>query len=154
MDLPSNFTSPTILTTSGNSSHQTIPPTSHNWEFLVAVLATAISVSLLLAILAKCQVVRRYLASYRHTRLRDGDNISQCDPSGQDVEFSMHGGRGINPHSIPQIHEEDDDGFIEDNYIQSCEREKAEREAEDFGDMEEDDDDEDEEMDEIQFSIS
>lgn len=153
MDLPSNFTTTTILTTPGNSTDQTSPHTSHNWEFLVAVLATAICVSVLLAVLAKCQVVRRYLASYRHTRLRDGDNISQCDPPGLDVEFSMHGGRGINPYSIPQIHEEYDDGFIEDNYIQSCEREKAVREAEDFGDIMEDDDD-DEEMDEIQFSIS
>uniref|UniRef100_A0A668ACK5 Chromosome 1 open reading frame 210 n=1 Tax=Myripristis murdjan TaxID=586833 RepID=A0A668ACK5_9TELE len=78
-------------------------PTSQNWEFLVAVLVTAISISILIALLAKCQVVRRYLASYRHTRLREGDNISQCDPSGC---------------------EDDDDGFIEDNYIQPSERER------------------------------
>uniref|UniRef100_A0A3B4ZKM7 Type III endosome membrane protein TEMP n=1 Tax=Stegastes partitus TaxID=144197 RepID=A0A3B4ZKM7_9TELE len=64
---------------------------NHNWEFLVAVLVTAISVSLLTVLLAKCQVVRRYLASYRHTRLREADT-------------------------------EDDDGFIEDNYIPASER--------------------------------
>lgn len=57
-------------------------PPPGNWQFLVGVLVTAISVSLLIALLAKCQVVRRYLASYRHTRLREADNVSQCDPSG------------------------------------------------------------------------
>uniref|UniRef100_A0A3Q3MDC2 Type III endosome membrane protein TEMP n=1 Tax=Labrus bergylta TaxID=56723 RepID=A0A3Q3MDC2_9LABR len=91
---------------------------SHNWEFLVAVLATAISVSIIIALLAKCQVVRRYLASYRHTRLMDIDSVS---------------------------HEEDDDGFIEDNYIPASERARAERAAENM----EDTDDTEEEMDEI-----
>ncbi|XP_059922443.1 type III endosome membrane protein TEMP [Gadus macrocephalus] len=94
MDRTSNFSLPTLLSTPGNSSHHTPPPESQRWEFLVAVLATAVSVSVLLAVLAKCQVIRRYLASYRHTRLRDGDSVSQGDPSGHGVEFSMHGGRG------------------------------------------------------------
>uniref|UniRef100_A0A3B4WJW1 Type III endosome membrane protein TEMP n=1 Tax=Seriola lalandi dorsalis TaxID=1841481 RepID=A0A3B4WJW1_SERLL len=96
--------------------------TNHNWEFLVAVLVTAISISILIALLAKCQVIRRYLASYRHTRLREADTVSQCDP-------------------------EDDDGFIEDNYIPASERARAERAAENMVDTEE-------EMDEIEFSIA
>ncbi|TKS74243.1 Type III endosome membrane protein TEMP [Collichthys lucidus] len=120
--------------------------TSHNWEFLVAVLATAISAAIIIALLAKCQVVRRYLASYRHTRLRETDTVSQCDPSVLEVEFAMHGGHEINCHH----HEEDDDGFIEDNYIPACERARAERAAEHMEDMV----DTEEEMDEIEFTIA
>uniref|UniRef100_A0A8C2XPH9 Chromosome 1 open reading frame 210 n=1 Tax=Cyclopterus lumpus TaxID=8103 RepID=A0A8C2XPH9_CYCLU len=84
---------------------------SHNWAFLVAVLVTAIAISMLIALLAKCQVVRRYLASYRHTRLRETDTVSQCDPSGC---------------------EEDDDGFIEDNYIPASERLNTDRSLHSF----------------------
>uniref|UniRef100_A0A3B3BRC1 Uncharacterized protein n=1 Tax=Oryzias melastigma TaxID=30732 RepID=A0A3B3BRC1_ORYME len=102
----------TTLDPTGKSS-------SHNWEFLVAVVVTAISISIIIAILAKCQVVRQYLASYRHKRLRDAD-----------------------------VTEEDDDGFIEDNYIPTNERARAERAAESLDTDTEDD------MDEIEFSIA
>lgn len=120
---------------------------SHNWEFLVAVLVTAISISILIALLAKCQVVRRYLASYRHTRLMETDSVSHCDSAGLEVGFAMHEGHGINPHSIPPVIEDDDDGFIEDNYIPASERARAERAAENMEDTEE-------EMDDIEFTIA
>ncbi|CAB1332251.1 unnamed protein product, partial [Coregonus sp. 'balchen'] len=69
---------------------------SKSWQYLVAVLVTAISLSLLIVGLAKCQLVRRYLASYRHTRLIEGDTARQCDPNSLEVGFSMHehGGQG------------------------------------------------------------
>uniref|UniRef100_A0A3Q2NPD1 Type III endosome membrane protein TEMP n=1 Tax=Fundulus heteroclitus TaxID=8078 RepID=A0A3Q2NPD1_FUNHE len=122
-----NETSIPPLTTNGTTvSPPRITP-SHNWEFLVAVLASAISVSILLAVFAKCQVIRRYLASYRHTRLREGR---------------------MDPRCLPHVSEEDDDGFIEDNYIPASERARAERAAEE---MEEDTE---EELEEIEFSIT
>lgn len=146
MELSSNETAtPTAPANNGTSTGKY---TNHNWEFLVAVVVTAISVSILTVLLAKCQVVRRYLASYRHTRLREADTVSHCDPSGLEVGFSMHGGRGMNPDCIPPVSEEDDDGFIEDNYIPASERARAERAAEII------DEDTEEEMDEIEFTIA
>uniref|UniRef100_UPI0037E8DF2A type III endosome membrane protein TEMP n=1 Tax=Semicossyphus pulcher TaxID=241346 RepID=UPI0037E8DF2A len=153
MDLSVNATPSTASPTTAQNDTLTDPKgkyTSHNWEFLVAVLAVAISVSIIMALLAKCQVVRRYLASYRHTRLRETDTVSHCDTSGQEVEFALESGRGINPHCMPPVSEEDDDGFIEDNYIPASERARAERAAENLEDTE----DTEEEMDEIEFSIA
>ncbi|XP_072245176.1 type III endosome membrane protein TEMP [Leuresthes tenuis] len=129
-------------------TNQPVTYTSHNWEFMVAVLVTAISVSLLITLLAKCHVIRRYLASYRHTRLRETDTVSQSEPSGLDVEFDIRGGREMNPHSLPPLSEEDDDGFIEDNYIPASERARAERAAESL------DTETEEEIDEIEFTLS
>ncbi|KAF7202709.1 type III endosome membrane protein TEMP [Nothobranchius furzeri] len=121
---------------------------SHSWELLVAVLVSAIAISLLIALLAKGHVIRRYLASYRHTRLREIDPISRCDSTGLEVEFNIREARGVNPHSLPPVSEEDDDGFIEDNYIPASERARAERAAQDMHT------DTDDEMDVIEFSIT
>ncbi|KAK3574716.1 hypothetical protein QTP86_015378 [Hemibagrus guttatus] len=118
---------------------------SDSWKYLVAVLVIAISLSVLIAIGAKCKILHRYLASYRHSRLSEGDGASQCDPASFEVGFSNQGNIPNSDMANGNL-EYDDDGFIEDNYIQASERERAAREIEHWQE-----DDEDEDMEE--FSI-
>ncbi|RVE73572.1 hypothetical protein OJAV_G00032630 [Oryzias javanicus] len=148
MALQRNATAPPTTTLNVTTLNPAGKSSSHNWEFLVAVVVTAISISIIIAILAKCQVVRQYLASYRHKRLRDADVSSQAEPSDFESGFDMRGRYGMDRNCVPPIAEEDDDGFIEDNYIPTNERARAERAAESLDTDTEDD------MDEIEFSIA
>ncbi|XP_033857063.1 leucine-rich repeat-containing protein 19-like isoform X2 [Acipenser ruthenus] len=112
-----------------------------SWKYLVAVLVTAIGLSVLIALAVKCKLFSRYLASYRHTRLSDTDASSRY--SQYDAE-SMSGQGGAHEPELAPGDLEDDDGFIEDNYIQASEKQRAEQEA---GEEEEEEDD-------FQFSIA
>ncbi|NWW30831.1 LRC19 protein, partial [Panurus biarmicus] len=92
-----------------------------SWPFLVAFLGTAIGISILIALAAKCKLVHKNFASYRHRPLPEISSIG-----GSPMEDSSSWDRGsCGSRSITDaadLQAEDDDGFIEDNYIQPSEQ--------------------------------
>ncbi|KAM3605278.1 uncharacterized protein V6R79_023299 [Siganus canaliculatus] len=119
------------------------------WSYLAAGLGGVLTLSLLIVLTVKLRLFHRFLASYRHSLLEEADGTSQYGQDGHSFPngtMTRMGASGGPPGEM----EDDDDGFIEDNYIQASEKDRAERERE----VEEDDDEDTEDSDEdLQFTI-
>nr|XP_046178097.1 uncharacterized protein LOC124009901 isoform X2 [Oncorhynchus gorbuscha] len=136
------------------NSTKAVPPdedvSSQTWPYMAAALASALTISLFIVVAIKCRLFHHYLASYHHSLLPEGDTASQQSPD--EVTFPGHGmvGRGRGGNGTHRgLDTDDDDGFIEDNYIQASERARAESHEDEGmeGEVVEDSDDD------IQFTI-
>jgi len=117
-------------------------PNSQTWLYWIAGLATVLTVAASLVAAVKCRLFHRFLASYRHSLLMEADGISQYGPGEGSFPQTVVVGGGRNQTRV----DDDDDGFIEDNYIPTSERERAERAIEAEEDIMDSDDD-------LQFTI-
>ncbi|XP_044076800.1 leucine-rich repeat-containing protein 19-like [Siniperca chuatsi] len=123
-------------------------PKSLEWSYLAAGLGTALTISLLIVMAVKFRLFHRFLASYRHSLLQEADGVSQYGQEEASFPNSVLGrmeGIGGTRRGL----DEDDDGFIEDNYIQTSEKDRAEREREEEGEEEGIEDSEDD----LEFTI-
>ncbi|XP_049454148.1 leucine-rich repeat-containing protein 19-like [Epinephelus fuscoguttatus] len=123
-------------------------PKSLDWSYMVAGLGTVLTISLLIVMTVKFRLFHRFLASYRHSLLQETDGVSQYGHDGVPFPHSVSGRMGV-ARGTQRGLDDDDDGFIEDNYIEPSEKNRAERE----GEEEEDEEGLEDSDDDLQFTI-
>lgn len=118
---------------------------SVNWSYLAVALGTVLTLSLLVVLVVKFRLLHRFLASYRHSLLQESDGASQYGHEDMSFPNSVSGQIGAVRGTQSGL-DDDDDGFIEDNYIQTSEKHMPEGEDEEIEGTDDSDDD-------LQFTI-
>lgn len=117
------------------------------FSYLAIALGAVITLSLFIVLVVKFRVLHRFLASYRHSLLQESDGASQYGQEDMSFPNNVSGRMGVVRGTQPGL-DDDDDGFIEDNYIQPGEKHMPEGQREDEEIEGTDDSDDD-----LQFTI-
>ncbi|XP_077190238.1 type III endosome membrane protein TEMP isoform X2 [Paroedura picta] len=137
-DVSTNYTTP-------SKNYTSMPPpgkVANSWAYFAGFVLLAVGISIGIALIAKCKLFRRNRASYHHQRLPDshsvGSSRTEDVPGWGEAGMDMAYGRNQPMHGTAGCQAEDDDGFIEDNYIEPSHDMKEEEEEEQQQEEEED----------------
>lgn len=134
--------------TNSTSRAKTDEPRKVEFSYLAIALGAVITLSLFIVLVVKFRVLHRFLASYRHSLLQESDGASQYGQEDMSFPNNVSGRMGVVRGTQPGL-DDDDDGFIEDNYIQPGEKHMPEGQREDEEIEGTDDSDDD-----LQFTIA
>ncbi|NWV14746.1 LRC19 protein, partial [Ptilonorhynchus violaceus] len=103
--------------TGNNGTRAELPLLGKSWTFLAGVVGFVLSTTLLIFTAVKCPTWYHYLISYRHRRLEENDSEMFEQEFSADISSSPSGEEPI--VIFEKIHAcgDEEDGFIEDKYI-------------------------------------
>ncbi|XP_060087610.1 type III endosome membrane protein TEMP [Heteronotia binoei] len=128
-----------INNTIPSTNNTSMPPpgkVANSWPYFAGFVLLAVGISIGIALIAKCKLLQRNRASYHHQRLPDshsvGSSRTEDVPGWEEADMDVAYGRNQPVPGVAGCHAEDDDGFIEDNYIEPSHEMKKEEEEEEM----------------------